>query len=492
MSTILLCAIVIGVLFDRQYCMGVPLIREDELSEYAGETNFPAAVLQFNGIAAALDEESSTLYISQSSAHLSDFWELEGIFTSSDDSYSLFFLENDALMDIPASVSGNVPLTMIVSDGTCFQRFSVVISSLPVIRISGEYAHDDEESRAVFSGDFAMWTGYDPLTKSYSTKTSALQWHKRGNTSSLSSKNPWKLSLKDKDGKNNDLDLLGLGEDDDWILNSLTMDDTKIREKLFMDLWNGASVLPCHQYPMSTGEYTEVVMNGKYLGIFLLQRRLDAKYLDLSESDVLLKVTTYQASNVQEAYEFVSKVDNPDGIYAIMEPVYLCSDGSLLDLSNLIDTNLWLNFFAAIDNASLKNMNIVLKSGESGYRLFFIPWDTDMSLSLRWVEGVGFAFDSSYDMVYSMPSRDETTAAKAACDCYDAQAQIRWQELRQTVFSESALLGQIDDLYASLTVSGAMKRDNLLWGERYDGQDTIEHLKEFVRQKLIYMDEYYG
>lgn len=485
-----LCVIVSGVLFDRQYCMGIPLIKEHELSEYAGELDFVPTGLQFNGEAVALDEDSGTIYISQHSARLSHFWELDGSFTISSQGYSLFFLENDALKDIPSSVSGNVPLTMIVSDGTYIQRLSVVISTLPVVEISGEYSHADEDGRDVFNGKFTMWAGYDPLLECYSTKTSALEWHVRGNSTSAMPKNPWKLSFKDENGENNDLDLLGLGEDDDWILNSLTMDDTKIREKLFMDLWNDPNVLPYHQYPMSTAEFVEVVMNGKYLGIFLLQRRLDAKYLSLSESDELLKVTSYQATNVQQAYEFVTEVNHPNDIYVIMEPIFMCSDCSSVDLNNLIDTNLWLNFSTAIDNKSLKNMYIVLKKSENGYHQFFLPWDTDMSFSLYWSE-TGFAFNSSYDMVFSMPFRYETDAVKNAYIQYDSSANNRWYELRQTIFSEDALIQRIDALYMPLIESGAMERDKTLWGERYGGQDTVEHLKEFVRKKLVYMDEYY-
>lgn len=482
--------IVCGVLADRQYCMGVPLIKENELSEYASETDFAPVGLQFNGETVALDEDRRTIYVSQPSAHLSYFWELEGNFTASNQRYSLFFLENDALKDIPASVRDNVPLTMIVFDGTHIQRLSVVISTLPVVRISGEYSHVNEDRRTVFNGEFTMWAGYDPLLECYSTKTSALEWHVRGNTTASQSKNPWKLSLKDKNGENNHLELLGMGEDDDWILNSLTMDDTKIREKLFMDLWNNSDVLPYHQYPMSTGEYVEVVMNGKYLGVFLLQRRLDAKYLNLSESDVLLKVTYYRAANVKEAYEFVTEVNRPDDIYTIMEPIFACSDCSSVNLNNFIDTNLWLNFSSATDSHSLKNMYIVLKKSENGYNQYFLPWDTDMSFSLYWGE-TGFTFDSSYNMVSLLVSRCETGAVKNAYGYYDSFTNARWQELRQTTFSEDALMQHIDALCLPLTESGAMDRDRTLWGERYGGQDTIAHLKEFICKKLIYMDEYY-
>ena len=75
-----------------------------------------------------------------------------------------------------------------------------------------------------------------------------------------------------------------MGADDDWILNSLTMDDTRIREKLFMDLWNLNVEKTDYNFKMSTGEFVEVVMNGKYYGLCLLQRRLDAKYLELEKA----------------------------------------------------------------------------------------------------------------------------------------------------------------------------------------------------------------
>ena len=58
------------------------------------------------------------------------------------------------------------------------------------------------------------------------------------------------------------MDFLGLEADDDWILNSLVIDDTRLREKTVMDLWNNGAANEEYNYKMSTGKYVELINDG--------------------------------------------------------------------------------------------------------------------------------------------------------------------------------------------------------------------------------------
>ncbi len=482
----LILTIGIFVFLEHQYCMEVPLLQEDKLIQYTEVTSFDISQLRFNGEKVAVDTESNTIYISQSPNQAIHYTSLQGKLESTNPDHTLFFVKNAALKDIGKTIETGENLSLKIVKGSHIQSVDVVITTLPVIKIDGEI---DAENRFVFSGDATLWCGLDPSTETSSVITSELQWRVRGNTTSVQPKNPWKLSFKNENGDKKDLNLLGLGEDDDWILNSLTMDDTRIKEKLFIDLWNTMAEETDYNYKMSSGEYVEVVINGKYLGLFLLQRRLDAKYLELSDEDVLLKATHYYATSAEEAYEFVTPKVNEEEIYAIMNGVLAGKEPSPYNLDNVIDVNLMLQMANARDNYSQKNIFHILEKKGSTYEHFLVPWDTDMSFGVVWKEGFAYDYAQSLQELFF---RMETPDLQGTYPEYQQKEIERWNYLRQTILAEENILAHIDKLYGTLSSSSAIARDISVWSNRYGGNDTVSALKEFVCDRLTFLDEYYN
>lgn len=179
---------------------------------------------------------------------------------------------------------------------------------MPVLSLTGTDVGINEEGQEIFEGKVTLFSGFDPTFDDLSVQSSTAQWHVRGASSAryIFEKKSYKINLKDENGNNNDLNFLGMGSDDDWIINSMVMDDTKLREKFFMDFWNSFLEFKNINYRMSCGEYAEIIINGKYQGLYLIQRRVDEKYLDLDEEDILIK-----GSNVY--------VVDGDYIYAVYE-----------------------------------------------------------------------------------------------------------------------------------------------------------------------------
>jgi len=471
--------------------MDVPVIPESRLSGYANDETLDIAHLRLNGEKVAADTAGNTLYISQAPGKLFHYSALQGKLDSTKPSQSLYFVQTPVLEDISSAVQGGTPLSLAIVDGGVCRRMNVVVTTLPVLNIDGAESHKDDAGRTVFSGSATLWAGRDPATGAYSTTSARLQWHVRGNATAAEPKKPWKLSFKNGNGENKNVSLLGLGEDDDWILNCLTMDDTRIKEKLFMDLWNTIAGQTDYNYKMSTGEYVELVINGEYLGLFLLQRRLDAKYLALSHEDVLLKVTNYQAATVEEAYEFVTDQVNTEQIYAVMQGVFDRTDSSAYDLYNVIDVNLMLQLANARDNYSLKNMYHVLRKSDQGFDHFLVPWDTDQSFGTVWKTDIGIAYDKQ-QALGEFDTRMETTALQKIYPQYQQEAAARWKQLRGTTLSENEILSHVDGLYGMLAPSGALARDVSKWANRFGGDDSAEALKEFIRARLSFLDAYYG
>lgn len=484
---VLFCTVFAFNSWEKRFCMGVKLIDRSDLQKYSECNDLDMSMLSFNGEKVALDAAKKTIYISQSSDKLDEKSLLEGMIKYADPTYELYFLNDGAIQNIKNSVMEAQPLTLVICDGARYQTVSVVVTTLPVIALDGEVTHLNDDGREVFTGSFVIWAGNEPETKAYSIKTSDVEWHIRGNSSSLMSKCPWKMSLKKGNGENNNLSLLGLGADDDWILNSLVMDDCKIREKLFMDLWNENARDTEYNYKMSSGEYVEVLVCGEYKGLFLLQRRLDAKYLDIKD-ETILKETYYGATSAQTQYELVNAGCAESEIYAFMERVYDGSDCSGYNISNLIDTELFLQLFMAWDNSGHKNMYHVLKKTDGGFEAYLIPWDTDMSI------GIYFGDHDFYygGISYSVNIRYEMGVLKEQGLVSQEASAARWVNLRQGMFNEEYIKQKIESIYDPIALSGAVARDKALWGERYGGFDTIENLKLCVSERLKILDAYYG
>ena len=483
---VLIAAISFGCLRNEYIrCMGVRVITPEQAAAYTDYAYQDlSSLLLMDGQPAAVDVEHSTLYISQNSAGKKTYRDLDGQLQISSGRYQLYFVLEREDLQLEQAMAQNVPFRLLVTDGsTRYMEYDVIFTSLPVISLNGQMSHVDQENREVMDGSFCLWSATDPVMQQYAAKAFAVQWRVRGRTSAvLLDKKSYKVSLTGKD-----LDLQGLGKSGDWILNSLGFDDTLLREKLFMNLWNDLTAETTHNYPMSKGEYVELVLNGEYSGIYLLQRRIDGKYLGLADEDILFKTTTYAASSLEGAYEIVYAKTSSEYAYAQMADIYHGGGSDILDINNLIDTNLFLQFAEALDNYAFKNMYHLLKYTAEGYRHYLIPWDTDMSFGLTWQEGVGLVYD--YDStVNGYAVRRETRAVPDI----DADMAARWSQLRTSVLSQENINRYLEQELMLLQGSGAYVRNSQVWAERHAGEDTLGNLYRFIGERLVWLDDYYA
>ena len=95
---------------------------------------------------------------------------------------------------------------------------------------------------------------------------------RRGSTSQdLLQKKPYGLeTLQDDDVTNNNVGILGMPKENDWILNSLAFDQTGMRDVLSYELSNRLG-----QYA-SRSVYCEVVINGDYKGLYVFMEKIKA------------------------------------------------------------------------------------------------------------------------------------------------------------------------------------------------------------------------
>lgn len=488
---ILFCsAFLVFSLYEDRLCMGVPVLPEKALSNYSEVNTLDIHQLTFNQQNVAADVISSTIYISQSADDLPSYQLLRGQLNTKTSDYSLFFIETNSIFHLSEAVSSGTPLCLILRSGQEYQRINVIISTLPVMNLEGTVTHQDEWTRDIATGQFTLWCGYDPSVESYSTTTCATEWHLRGATSSALPHKPWKLSLKNSDGEKQNKNLLNLGSDDDWILNPMNFDDTKVKEILAMDLWNYYAKETGSPYKMSTGQYVELISNGEYQGLYLLQRRVDQKYLRLDPDIILLKgFSIWDAPTLPEGYEILFSPFDRDQTYEILDSVLQHRDENKINLQSFLDVSLFIDYFSAADNTNYKNMFYILEPSETGYQLHFLPWDTDASLGIVWKKEFVYNYEKSLKRTVKRMEYDKMAAIYPDLDELTAK---RWKELRSTVYKEEVIQTFLDSYYDALIKSGALIRDETKWGLHYRGEDTREKLSLYCIEKLKNLDEKYA
>jgi len=92
----------------------------------------------------------------------------------------------------------------------------------------------------------------------------------RGSSSQKFEKKPYGLTTYKDDQINNNVSILGMPKEHDWILNALTYDASFIRDDLSYELYSDMGNYSPHR------KYCEVVVNGDYKGLYLFMEKLKA------------------------------------------------------------------------------------------------------------------------------------------------------------------------------------------------------------------------
>lgn len=477
---------------ETKTCMGVSILSDQQVAEYSDYIQQDFSNMFFhNGEMAAVDTNSFAIYISQNISSSTRYNQLVGALKFANPNYRLYFAPDEYFEKLDAAVQESHPFKLIVTKGGSeFMEYYVVFTNLPLVRMTGAVSYVNEESREVYSGDICVWTPVDPQTDSYTVKTSHSEWHVRGDSQKAMQKKPYKLALKNKKGANNNLDLLGLGSDDDWILNSMSLEDLNFRDKLVMDIWNEMCAGTPYNYKMDTGEYVEVINNGVYSGLYLLQRRIDEKYLGTGAEDVLLKGRKEFADPDNPLYyTVVGDLTKQPAATAIMAEYDLGNNIDKLVLDNWIDVNLFVNWGYMGDNVRRHNIYYVLEDMEEDLRIKLILWDTDMTFGLDW--GNNRYVYNVWIMDHIQLNRPEYEKLKEIYPDLDKKLSERWRQLRKDVLSNENIFEYVSQYQQFFAKSGALARDKAKWGEYHEGKDNITAFNEFIEKRMVFLDGIY-
>ncbi len=320
----------------------------------------------------------------------------------------------------------------------------------------------------------------------------------RGNTTRIFPKKSFKLSLRTESvgghARNNDISLLGMRKDDDWILTACYNDQDRVRNLLTHNLWT-YSCGEDNAYGIQTGiefKFVELFVNGQYWGLYIFGYKPDAKTMEVNilneEEDIYIKrdylLSGFRSDySVKPIFDYYFKLEEQ-----AKDNQYL---KSIVDIDNIIDFNLFVTLIQGSDNI-LKNYYVLLLDQDDGRKGIYVPWDLDRSWGDEWTPdkenqtayydmpsdlNLFFTDDALWQLLYN---NDEETWQRLF---------VKYDELRADGWSDEKVLGLIDEYEQQIFGSGAYLREINRWPYSDDnGENSLSTFRAFVKERLSEMD----
>lgn len=387
----------------------------------------------------------------------------------------------------------------------------VIMTYLPVIsiRIDGE-----KELGGTLQG--AQFTLHDSAStnKNMRYAESRAEVKLRGGSSSGLPKKSIRLDLKDEAGENRDMSFFGMRSDDDWILTAMFSDESKVRDMVGWQLWREMN----SYYPDVKGscapetKYVEVLLNGKYQGLYMFMEKFDAKTMELEDGDVLFKATSWDVpdsaglrnQHVRSLMYRAMEKKWPDvttkieGTWdAIADYIYVAyeTDGTgftdgiadVAAVENQLDYWIFNNVTMAGDN-TFKNAYYAVKDG----LVYTLPWDLDISFGLNWNGDP--ATNYLYRETGSVTRTYDFQVGRRLIKYYDGAAEYvkeRWAELKEAdIVSAEGIIENAEAYWNLIHSSGAIAREQDRWPSVSYADDDLTYFKNIIKSRIDWLDDY--
>ena len=425
-------------------------------------------------------------------------------------------------------VEGNKIYKIHAQEGDKEINTQLTFTFLPLLVMEGTFGYDYAQGNiSLLSPDAAEPTNSFAKVKWRGGSTNTADKHKRN----------YKIKTLNEKGKKQEISLLGMREDNNWILDAGQIDLFRLRNRIATEIWNDFATKPYYasKEPKAksgvTGKVVEVILNNEYRGIYSLTEAMDRKELKLKKYDdknqefhgQLWKVSSWDKAqfwnidkdydNTQETWHaFETKYPDIDDVNPTdYSPLYEAIDfvansndetfkkevADYFDIPVLIDYQLFLETLKPIDNSG-KNMYWGIYDVAKSKKLTLAIWDLDASVGQDWQcstplhpEYVSPDTELGIEKAFNLYKRLSTLNV----DNYNQKVADRYHELRKTYFSEENLIAKYQDYYDMLVKSGAASREETKWSEDSDiggyplnFKEEIEYIKNWITKRLNYLD----
>lgn len=417
----------------------------------------------------------------------------------------------------PEGIAAGQPLHVMAYDDTRYSLHEVACTTLPLLALDTDYTGPAIDA-ADWTGDPAVFTLFDNRAGAARRllRTPAV-YHTRGGSTAALPQHGYRVTLLEESlgghMREYDVSVLGMRQDGDWILYAGYPDHEKVRNVFCSDLWMD-SCARNNPYGIVNGmeyRYVELLLDGRYWGLYAIGFPLDAKQLAL-QKDRTGNYTEYQFKTdawstwEPDTYELRTPGANDASAWAAFTQYYdtLCNSTdaaqlyALADIGNAIDIYLFYNLiqgsdhvYGPITNAhkptSLYNTFLTVKRGG----MLYTPWDLDHTFGASVQDSTGM-YGVPPDANYVMGLNPVTRLQALGDAQIDALVRQRYAELRQGAWSEESLVARLDEMERQIFDSGAFARDVARWPEsnHVAPEDKLSRFKAFVLARLGYLDAF--
>lgn len=368
------------------------------------------------------------------------------------------------------------------------------------------------------------------ITDPFNDYDGAIAIEIRGASSQSFPKKNYSFETQKTDSSNNNVSLLGLPKENDWVLHGPYSDKSLLRNVLAYHL--GAA----------TGQYTprtrlcEVLINGSYQGVYMLTEKIkqDKNRVDINP----LEVSDNQGDALTGGYIFQIDRDKdwttldgwessypPHKFYAFHDPHFedltteqrnflksyvqlfeaqMNSNAYAALYTNFIDRRSWVDYMLVTEigkhiDAYKLSFYMHKKNVEAGGKIHFGPlWDFNLAFgNFDFVcspNPTGWSYDFQGTCDFSHPFWIKKLMSIPQVQ---HEAKCRWEALRQGAFHTDSLMDFIDKNAALLSeaqernfetwdILGSYVWPNSFYGATYAIE--IDFLKTWLRNRLAWMD----
>ena len=353
----------------------------------------------------------------------------------------------------------------------------------------------------------------------------------RGASALKYEKKSFAVKLFDKDGEDLDANIFGIRNENDWILDAMSIDRIRMRNRVCFDLWNQMSKTPYEtNYDGrngTKGEFVEVFVNSIYHGLYCMTDKIDRKLLNLKKirtnGDVVISIRgllykgtswgsasdllTYEISDVSKekwnAWELKYPDDYPSAEtwQPMMDLIDFCSDKTDEDTykkdwekhfykDNLVDYMVFTLALNVRDNG-YKNMYISTPNINKGQCFMITPWDMDASLGGNWngnrLESTSHINRYNNIAPYNRVYVNDMTR-------FRHRLKEVWKLHKNTVFSQANVEKLLDRYAETFLKSGAWKREYNKWNEKpvpleESPLEELKYVKNWYQKNYIHLDK---
>jgi len=349
----------------------------------------------------------------------------------------------------------------------------------------------------------------------------------RGSSTMMFPKKAYLFETQDDNGQNNNVSLLGMAEENDWILYAPYTDKSLIRNVLTYELGNKMGNWTPHT------RFCELVLNGEYRGIYILMEKIkrDKNRVDIAK----LTETDISGNDVTGGYIFrIDKTDQPDITgwtsypypappYADYSPLfyqyYYPKGEDIVDFENAMNSSnfkdpvygyiKYLDVTSFVDHFIVRELAkevdaykfstfMYKKKDSNGGKLYLSPfWDFNLGYgNVNYENGDESPWETD-GWIYDKPGRIYWWRRLFEDPSVLNLLKCRWESLRQGPFNNDSIQVIFDSL--GVYLDEAQERNfnrwkilgNYVWPNYFVGntwQEEMSYLNNWVLNRLSWMD----